>query len=159
MIFAKSAFSIQVRKKLDLGFFLEGQNREKSIENWHQKWFVLKHCILSVFGRFGLHFGGQKTSQNHKFSKKWKFQGVFWSTIAFELLFKRILKPLDFNVGWFSSFQEVFLGFAVAFAETCVGLFRLQNLLYWLGRRGADQWMDGWMDGACLVPPWCWARG
>ena len=136
MIFAKSAFSIQVRKKLDLGFLLEGPNREKSIENWYQKWLVLKHCILSVFGRFGLHFGGQKTSQNHKFSKKWKFQGVFWSTIAFELLFGRILRFLELDFRTFSSLQGTFFGSRVAFAETCMEHFRLQDLL----RKKLDFW-------------------
>ena len=32
----------------------------------------------------------------------------------------------------------------VGWAEICVEHVRLQTLLWWLGRRGADQWMDGW---------------
>ena len=68
------------------------------------------------------------------------FKGFFFDFDSIlELLFKWILKPLDLDFGRFSDFQNLFFGSRSEFGETCVKRFRLKDLLWWLGRRGADQ--------------------
>ena len=95
----------------------------------------------------------------------------FWSAWALQK-FEKIEKNRIFNVlsfeGWFwegsgtvwewffDGFGLILKGFGIDFWSFLGGfgrisndykLWRLQNLLWWLGRRGADQWMDGWMNG------------
>ena len=72
------------------------------------------------FGRSWLHFGVQKSPPNCYFSKKLKFEGVLWSTIALELLFKWILKPSELDFGGFLSPQKVFFGSCIEFTEAYV---------------------------------------
>ena len=67
------------------------------------------------------------------------FEGVLCSTIALELLFGWIFSPSELDFEWFLSLQNLFFESRIAFEETCVKRFRLKNLLWWLGRRGADQ--------------------
>ena len=49
MIFAKSTFSIKMRKMLDFGSIFGGPNDENSIENRLQKCVVFQYRILKVF--------------------------------------------------------------------------------------------------------------
>ena len=154
MIFAKSAFSIQVRKKLDLGFFLEGQNREKSIENWYQKWLVLKHCILSVFGRFGLHFGGQKSSQNHKIFGKMEVPRRLLEHYRFWAAFYTDFEALGLQC-WliFEPPRNVF-GLRRRICRNMRGAFQVAELTLMIRAtrsRSMDGWMDGWMHGGVLI--------
>ena len=74
------------------------------------------------------------------------FEGVLCSTIALELLFGWIFSPSELDFEWFLSLQNLFFESRIAFGETCMKRFRLKNLLWWLGRLGADQWMDHSID-------------
>ena len=65
MIFTKSAFSKKIPKKLDFSSISGGHNDEKSIKNRVRKRAFLEHRILSVFFRFLLHLGVQKSFKNH----------------------------------------------------------------------------------------------
>ena len=67
------------------------------------------------------------------------FESVLWSTIALELLFGWIFSPSELDCEWFLSLQNLFFESRIAFEETCLKRFRLKTLLWWLGRRGADQ--------------------
>ena len=49
MIFAKSTFSIKIRKMLDFGSIFGGPNDENSIENRLQKCVVFQYRVLRVF--------------------------------------------------------------------------------------------------------------
>ena len=68
--------------------------------------------------------------------------GRFWSAFSFEGGlwggFGRIFGDFWMDIG---SIIGKILGWLSNDYKHC----RLQNLLWWLGRRGADQWMDGWM--------------
>ena len=93
-------------------------------------------------------------------AKFWKA----WALQKFEKIAKkRISNVLSFE-GWFwegsgtvwewffDGFGLILKGFGIDFWSFVGGfggisddykLWRLQNLLWWLGQRGADQWMDG----------------
>ena len=60
MIFAKSTFSIKIRKMLSLGSVFGGPNDETSIENRLQKCAVFQYRILKVFSSILAPFRGPK---------------------------------------------------------------------------------------------------
>ena len=60
MIFAKSTFSIKIRKMLDFGSIFGGPNDENSIENRVQKCAVFQYRILLVFSSMLAPFRGPK---------------------------------------------------------------------------------------------------
>ena len=130
MIFAKFAFSIEVRKKVHFGFIFGGQIDEISIKNRLQNVVFFQRPILSNFRRFWLNFRGQKIFKNRKISKKIRLEGVVSSIIVLELLFGWILRPLELDFRGFLSLLTPFWGSwkAIAFGETCVKHFRLRDL-------------------------------
>ena len=146
MIFAKLAFSIKVRKLFYFAFVFAGRNEENPFKNRIQKRVVLKHRIWRFFPWILGAFWSPKIIKNRKYAKKMIFEGVLFSTIALELLFGWIFSPSEIDFEWFLSLQNFFFKSRIAFGETCVKRFRLKNLLWWLGRRGADQWIHGSMD-------------
>ena len=117
-----------------------------------QKRVVFKHRIWRPFPLFLGAFWSPKIVKNHNFSKKLMSGGVLWSTIALELLFGWILSPSEFNFERFLSLRNLFLESRIAFGETCVRRFRLKNLLWWLGRRGAHQLKIGSIDWRLWEP-------
>ena len=76
-----------------------GQNEKNPNKNRFKKALFLSIAFSAFFLRFWFHFGFQKSSKNHKFSKKLRFEGLLRSSIALKLLFEWILKPseLDFH--------------------------------------------------------------
>ena len=60
MIFAKSTFSIKIRKMLDFGSIFGGPNDENSIENRLQKCVVFQYRILRFFSSISAPFWGPK---------------------------------------------------------------------------------------------------
>ena len=60
MIFAKSTFSIKIRKMLDFGSIFGGPNDENSIENRLQKCAVFQYRILRFFSSILAPFRGPK---------------------------------------------------------------------------------------------------
>ena len=92
-------------------------------------------------------------------------EGALWSTIALELLFGWILSPSQFDFEWILSLQSLYLESRIAFGETCVKRFRLKNLLWWLGRQGADEFI-GWSFTRSIINrsfdrsfAWAFSRG
>ena len=110
MIFAKFAFSIEVRKKVHFGFIFGGQIDEISIKNRLQNVVFFQRPILSNFRRFWLNFRGQKIFKNRKISKKIRLEGVVSSIIVLELLFGWILRPLELDFRGFLSLLMPFWG-------------------------------------------------
>ena len=64
MIFANSAFSKKIEKKLDLGFILGGPNDEKSRKIVFENMFFWNIEIYVFFVGFEFHFGVQKSLKN-----------------------------------------------------------------------------------------------
>ena len=139
MIFTKSVFSIKIRKTSNFDSIFGGQSEENSNKNWFKNVLFLCIAFSTFFLRFWVRFGNQNSLKNHKFSKKLRFEGLLWSSIAFKLLFEWILKLSELDFHGFYCLWMVFFDSLVAWAEICVEHVRLQTLLWWLGRRGADQ--------------------
>ena len=123
---------------------LKSQSEENSNKIRFKNVLVLSIAFSAFVLWFSLCFGSQKSLKNHKFLKKLRFEGLLWSSIAFKLLFEWILKPLELDFPWFLCLWTMFFDSLVAPAEMCMEHVRLQTLLWWLGRRGADH-CDWWV--------------
>ena len=139
MIFTKSAFSIKIQKTLNFHSIFGGQSEENSNKNRFKDALFFSIAFSTFFLGFGLRFGSQKSLKNHNFSKKLRFEGLLWSSIALKLLFEWILRPSELDFHGFECLWTMFFDSFVHWAEICVEHVRLQTLLWWLGRRGADQ--------------------
>ena len=109
MIFTKSAFSIKIQKTMKFHSIFGGQNEKKSNKNRFKKALFLSIAFSKFFLRFWLRFGIQKSSKNHNFSKKLRFEGFLRSSIALKLLFEWILKPSEFDFHGFRTSRRCFL--------------------------------------------------
>ena len=111
-IFTKSTFSKNMRKKLDFGSILGGQNDEKSRKNDVEKHAFFEHRFLCVFlrilailARFGEAQAFQKLAKNRKDREKNRFWGAFGAYWVFHGRFGK---------GWgaiLSRFWEILGGF------------------------------------------------
>ena len=97
MIFTKSVFSIKIQKTMNFPSIFGSRSEENSNKNWLKNVLFLNIAFSIFFLGFCLRFGSQKSLKNHKFSKKLRFEGLLWSSIAFKLLLEWILKPLEFD--------------------------------------------------------------
>ena len=120
-------FRKRYEKNIILALFFEAEAKKIRIK------IASNMCCFKAphFERFFFNFGCILESKNlckiTKFRDKLRFGGSFWSTVAFELLFGRMLRFLEFDFGWFWSLQGPFFGPRVTFAETCVDHLRLQE--------------------------------
>ena len=105
---------------------------------------------MNVFVPICFFFGIQKSLKYCKFSRKWKFEGVLWRTIALELLFERIFRPSEFDFGWFPSPQNPFFDPRIEFRETCVNHFRWST---YFDDQGDDKQIN-WEDLIMCLAIW-----
>ena len=107
-IFTKSTFSKNMRKKLDFGSILGGQNDEKSRKNDVEKHAFFEHRFLCVFlrilailARFWEARALQKIAKNRK-NRFWSAFGTHW---VFHGRFGRVLgafwEGFGMVLGWF----------------------------------------------------------
>ena len=127
---------------IDFGFILGGEIDQILKKIMFENMFFLSIEFLAIFIGFWFHFGIPKSLKNRYFSKKWRFEGGLWSTIAFELLFEWILEMLELD---FDGFWRIFCFFSMPVRlmgfSSCIfwGTKLLRTKLWGLGRRGADQ--------------------
>ena len=100
MIFTKSAFSKNIRKKLDFTFILGGENEGNSIKNGVRKYVFLATSLLSRFFPFWAPFWSpgpsQKSPKNQKNTQQIDF-GVRLGRVLFR---RRLLGGLWEGFGW-----------------------------------------------------------
>ena len=158
MIFVRTALNKNVKKQSILDAFSEAQTTKI-------RWKIESKNVLFFdidFGSFFFDFGLILGSQNH--SKIVNFRENCGSKASSEslLLWKCFLDGFwgpqnSILVDFWNSKRRfgVLKSHSLGVPRWFGGWFwlrasrnqQLQNLCWWLGRRGADQWMDGWMDG------------
>ena len=151
MIFAKFVFSIKVRKLLNFAFVSRSQNEENPLTIRIQKRVVLKHRIWRVFPWISGAFWSPKVAKTSQIFEKNDIRRRPLQHYRFRVAFWMDFQPLG---AWFWMIfepPEPFFDSRIAFEETFVKRFRLKNLLWWLGRRLADQSIDPLHDRSIQI--------
>ena len=114
-------------------------------------WSVL-FGILPIFTRFWESLGLQKLQKIAKILVWTTFGTPLGSQNEFASILKQFLEIWDgFSNDFLGNFQIFSTDWWEEFNYEAFSIIweiqPLRTSLWWLGRRGADQWMDGWMDG------------